>query len=393
MNTDSWEVVVVGLGAMGSAALYQASRRGARVLGIDRFRPPHDRGSSHGDTRITRQAIGEGRHYVPLALRSRDIWRELETLTGEQLYAGTGVLIFGREGQARSDHGTADFLAETRRAARDFNIEHESLDHGALSRRFPQFRYAGDEIGYYEPGGGYLRPEKCIAAQLACARRNGAELQPGLRVTSLEAEPGGESVTLHCEDGQAIRAARVIIATGAWISQLLPPAVSARLRVCRQVLHWFPLRENHAAYAPRNCPAFIRLSDSEQDMIYGFPAVDGPAGGIKVAGEQLTQRCDPDRLDRQVSDAECEAFWRQAAQFLPLAPTPLKQAVCLYTLTGDFDFIIDRHPLHRQVVFASACSGHGFKHSPAVGEILVELALDGRATLDISPFGLNRFQF
>lgn len=392
MKADSWDVVVVGLGAMGSAALYQAAGRCQRVLGIDRFEPPHDRGSSHGDTRITRRAIGEGRHYVPLALRSREIWRELEAQTGDRLYTETGVLVFGREGQSRGDHGAADFLAETRRAARDFDIEHESLDHPALAARFPQFRYAGDEIGYYEPGGGYLRPERCIAAQLHCARLRGAVTRLGQRVIGLEADPGGEGVTLRCEDGRAIRAARVIVSTGAWVSQLLPPAVSGKLRVCRQVLHWFPLRDDPAAYDPAHCPAFIRLSDADHDMIYGFPAVDGPGGGLKVAGEQLAQSCDPDGLDRVVGSAETEAFWRQAAQFLPLAPTPLKQATCLYTLTPDFDFIIDRHPLHSQVVFASACSGHGFKHSAAVGEILAELALTGHSTLDIAPFSLGRWQ-
>lgn len=387
---QSWDVVVVGLGAMGSAALYQASGRGGRVLGIDRFAPPHDRGSSHGDTRITRQAIGEGRQYMPLALRSREIWHTLERESGGSLYVDNGVLVFGRECSGKSDHGVVDFLTETRRAAEDYGIAHELLDHPGLCRRYPQFRYVGDEVAYYEPGGGYLKPEQCIAANLACAQRNGAELRLGQRVTALEPSASGDGVILRCEN-QTIHASRVIVATGAWISQLLPAAQSRQLRVYRQVLQWFPLEGDPAPYAPKRCPAFIRLADAGSAMVYGFPAVDGPRGGLKVASELFEESCDPDHLDRSVTAAESETLWQIASRFLPIAAKPLRQIVCMYTMTADFGFIIDRHPLYPQVIIASACSGHGFKHSAAIGEILAQLALDDRSQLDISAFSFSRF--
>lgn len=387
---QTWDVVVVGLGAMGSAALYQSSLRAGRVLGIDRFSPPHDRGSSHGDTRITRQAIGEGREFVPLALRSREIWRSLERESGTKVYIENGVLVFGREGKSRCDHGVADFLAGTRRAAEEFGIAHEVLDQQALRQRFPQFRYSGDEVGYYEPGGGYLRPEQCIAANLGCAQRNGAELLLDCTVSSLAPSASGDGVVVHC-DGRTLHAASVIVAAGAWNTRFLPANVAGKLRVCRQVLHWFPLAGDPTPFAPECCPVFIRLSDADNTMVYGFPAVDGPGGGVKVALEQLETCCEPDQLERAVSVAETASSWRMAAQFLPLLAQPVRQLTCLYTLTPDFGFIIDRHPRYPQLVFASACSGHGFKHSAAIGELLAELAVEGRSTLDISAFSLARY--
>ena len=386
----SWDVVVVGLGAMGSAALYQLSKRHGRVLGIDSFEPPHERGSSHGETRITRRAIGEGMQFVPLALRSGEIWQSLERETGRSLYVPNGLLVFGREGKSRSDHGVADFLTSTRRAAAEFRIPHEILDHPELRRRFPQFGYVGDEVGYYEPGAGFLRPEACIDTQLACARRNGAELRLGKPVTGLEPAAGGDGVILHC-NGQTVRASRVILTVGAWISRFLSPQQSRNLRVCRQTLHWFPIDADPAAYAPECCPVFIRLSDEENDMIYGFPALDGARGGMKVACEQLEVTCEPEEMERTVSASESAAVWRTVSQFLPLAMPPLKARACLYTLTPDFGFLIDRHPQYPQVILASACSGHGFKHSAAIGEILAELALENRSTLDISGFSFTRF--
>ena len=386
----SWDIAVVGLGAMGSAALYQLSRHPGRVLGIDSFTPPHDKGSSHGNTRITRQAIGEGRQYVPLAMRSREIWRSLERESGASLYIENGLLVFAREGKSRSDHGVADFLDQTVGAAVEFGIGHELLDQAALRRRFPQFRYNGDEVGYYEASGGYLRPEHCIAANLACAQLNGAELQLEQRVIAIEPGASGEGVILRCER-DTIKASRVIVAAGAWMPRFLPDRVAGKLRRFRQTLHWFPLRGHPAPYAPERCPVFIRLSDAHSNMVYGFPAVNGPDGGLKVASEQFEEDCDPDTMERTVTAAETEKIWRMASQFLPLGTKPLKQTTCVYTVTPDFGFLIDRHPQFPQVILASACSGHGFKHSAAIGEILAELALGLTPQLDISPFAYARY--
>jgi sarcosine oxidase len=386
---QSYDIVVLGLGAMGSAALYQLAKRGERVLGIDQFAPPHVLGSSHGDTRITRQAIGEGHHFVPLALRSRDIWHSLERRTGKSLYVANGCLIFGREGECRGDHGTADFLEVTRRAATDFGIAHELLDYTQLRQRFPQFHYLGDEVAYLEPGGGYLLPEECIAVNLACAREDGATTYLNQRVTALEPSPTGEGVTLRCGD-TTIRAARVIITAGAWAGSFLPTELASHLKVYRQVLHWFPLTTDPAPYFPERCPVFIRLSDTQNEMMYGFPAVNGVRGGLKVACEMLEETCDPDNVPSHVSAAETEHLWRQASRFLPLGPRPVKQTTCLYTVTPDFGFVLDRHPQYPQIVIASACSGHGFKHSAAIGEVLANLACDEAPNADISAFSFSR---
>ena len=182
------DVAVIGLGAVGSATLYQAAKRGVRVIGIDRFNPPHQHGSSHGDTRITREAIGEGREFVPLAVRSNEIWQELESATGSSLLTRTGGLILAPGNIAGDHHGSRSFLGDTLAAAQQFGIAHESLDAGEVLRRYPQLRLRGDETAYYEPGAGFLRPEACVAAQLAEARRLGAEIFPSEIVLEIKRE-------------------------------------------------------------------------------------------------------------------------------------------------------------------------------------------------------------
>src|SRR5271167_3484286 len=170
------DVIVVGLGAMGSAALYQAAKLDVRVIGIDRFTPPHDRGSSHGDTRITREAIGEGREFVPLVQRSHRIWEELETATGRSLLTRNGALILASQSVSGDHHGSSSFVQDTIGAAREFGIAHEVLAAGEIRRRYPQFKLSGDELGYFEPGAGFLRPEACVETQLMLARQLGAKV-------------------------------------------------------------------------------------------------------------------------------------------------------------------------------------------------------------------------
>ena len=170
------DVLVVGLGAVGSAALYQSAKLGARVIGIDRFDPPHDQGSSHGDTRITREAIGEGREFVPLVLRSNQIWQELETTTGRNLLTRNGGLVLASPSMPGNHHGSTSFIKDTIAAATEFSIAHEILSTDELCHRYPQFRLRGDEIGYFEPGAGFLRPEACIDAQLTLGKHLGAKV-------------------------------------------------------------------------------------------------------------------------------------------------------------------------------------------------------------------------
>jgi sarcosine oxidase len=288
------DVVVVGLGAMGSAAAWQLARRGARVVGLDRWSPPHDRGSSHGDTRITREAIGEGDEYVPLVRRATAIFREVEAATGEDLLTVTGGLWISSRARQAETH-VADFCANTVRAARRFGIAHELLDANAIRRQFPAFAVRDDETGYYEPGAGYLRPERCVAAQLRLAREAGAELREGERVVSVEDR--GSHVSVTTERGR-YEAAQAILSAGARVRGLLPAAIAGLLTVTRQLQHWFEVEGPVARFEAPAFPVFIWELQHSRRVIYGFPAVDGARGGVKVATEQY---------DDTLGDAALEA--------------------------------------------------------------------------------------
>ena len=382
----SADVIVIGLGAMGSAALYQLARRGVAVTGIDRFAPPHNRGSSHGESRITRQAIGEGEEYVPFALRSHEIWRELEADTGRSLFSPIGGLIIGR----RTDsgiHGHADFVGRTIAAAQRFDIEHEVLTPGEVTTRFPQFRLAGDETCYYEPGAGFLRPELCIATQLDRARALGAIIRTGESVTRLTAD--ADSVTVVTSTGTHT-AERVVVTAGAWAPQLLGGVYAKVLRVYSQTLFWFA-PDDDEAFTPGGFPIFIwRHGAGEDDHFYGFPVIDE---GVKLATEQFTHTVEPDgdRPAPPAGDAQRMHDAQVRGRLLGVSSRCVRAATCFYTVAPGFGFVIDRHPEWERVLVASPCSGHGFKHSAAIGEALAERVTDGASRLDLTPFSLARF--
>lgn len=387
---DTYDALVVGLGAIGSAALYQLSRRGARVLGLDQFSPPHSRGSSHGDTRITRLAIGEGRHYVPLALRSHEIWRELEASTGESLLTLTGGMFFASSQDGSPAHGAADFIGETLAAAEHWGIEHEKLPAEAIGQRYPQFKLHGSERGYWERDAGFVRPERCIAAQLASARHHGAEIACDTRVESIERDADS---TLRVESRtHTYRARRVILSAGPWVKRFLPAATRTSFAVYRQLLFWFEVEGSIADFEPPRFPVFIRTAAKREDLIYGFPAVDGPRGGIKIASEQYQETWDPEIPLRPPTEEETQGMYERALPALRIGRRCLRSTACLFTVTLDGEFVIDQHPECPGLWVASPCSGHGFKHSAAVGEMLAELALEGRSRFDPEPFRLARFQ-
>ncbi len=383
MPSDRWDVIVVGLGAMGSAALYQLSKRGVRVLGIDQFSPPHDRGSSHGDTRLTRLGVGEGAHYVPLAMRSHEIWRELEAASGEEILSETGGFFFSGEEQVSPVHGASDFITATIAAAEQFGIEHEVLDVEAMRSRFPQFKYYGKEVGYYEPRAGFVCPERAIDVQLRLAESQGATVWRNTPVTAVEPEDGSVRVVT---DRGAQTATRVVLTAGAWISRFLEPQYSDRFAVYRQMLFWFDVDGSIDDFMPGRFPVYIRTDRTKDDVLYGFPAVDGPNGGIKIASEQYLAQCDPDRMDRDVSDEEVAQMHALASRFLRIGQCCQRATSCLFTVTPDGEFVIDFHPRHSELILASPCSGHGFKHSAAIGEMLAELAIDGETRFERGPF-------
>lgn len=376
---------MIGLGAMGSAALYQLAKRGVKVLGLDRYHPPHDLGSSHGDTRITRLALGEGAHYLPLARRSHEIWRELEAVTGETLLRQVGGLVFSSTQGRAVAHGAQDFLQTTIDVARQHGIPHEVLDAAAMARRFPQFRFAGDETGCFEPSAGLVHPERCIAAQLNLAVQQGAEMRTGETITTWQRDGAGWKVSASEGDCWA---ERLIFTSGAWISDL-EPRLSTVTKVFRQVLYWFEPDGPKEKFSSDCMPVYIRVPDARAAMFYGFPSVAG--SGLKVAGEQFEHACLPDEVNRVVTPEETAAMHALASPFVRISSRLVKAVVCKYTVSPDFHFIIDHHPGSDQVWFASACSGHGFKHSAAIGEALAQKVMGAGSDCDLAPFSFARF--
>ena len=390
MLRNTYDLIVVGVGAMGSAALCQAALRGVRVLGIDRFEPPHEFGSSHGETRITRQAIGEGAEFVPLVLRSNVLWRELEAATGEILMVQNGglVLLDAVAGQTEGPGG--DFFARTVASAGQYSIAHEMLTADGIRSRYPQFRVQDGAQGYFEPGAGFLYPERCIAAQLKVAAAKGARLQTGEIVTAIRTDSFGVEVMTN--RGQ-YRAGGVVLSPGPWMSgwarQIcgLPEDVFS---VYRQTLYWFALQKPSRLFLPESMPIFIWNSMQIEKGFYGFPTLDGVS--IKVATEQLVSTSDPDEGPVEVSSAEKLAFYEQFVTegLLGLSDQCLRAKTCFYTVVPDHKFVIDHAVESDRIWFASACSGHGFKHSAAIGEALVLKALGESPTTDLGPFTRNR---
>ena len=367
--TETADAIVIGLGAVGAATLYQLARRGVRVLGIDRFAPPHDRGSSHGETRVTRQAIGEGEIYVRFAQRSHEIWRELEAQTGERLLFECGFAAIDGSGGASLLHGKAGFVQGTIDAARRSGIAHELLSADELMARSPAFLLRGDEQIYYEPGGGLVYPERCIAAQLGRACALGADVRLNEPVASIT--PLGATVRVETVRG-VYEAPEVVMAAGGWTLGLVGEPMR-RFRLLRQLLLWFPPARPEI-YRPGRFPTFIWTHGAgAENSFYGFPMESGAIPAVKLATEQYsTEMAAPEALIRTVEPEEATAMHAVHAdrRLSGLSPTALRSTACFYTNAPDGDFAIGRHPDAERILVASACSGHGFKHSAGVGEHL-----------------------
>jgi sarcosine oxidase len=381
------DVIVVGQGAMGAAAICQLARRGAKVLGIDRFAPRHINGSSHGLTRITRLAVGEGAEYLPLVRRSHELWREIESITGRQLMRQTGGLVIGRLAGGASLHGQADFVASTLAVARTGGIGHEELDAKSVRERWPQFVLNENERACYEPSAGVLFPEDCIEAQLVLAGRAGAKLLTGQSVLSITRE--GPALVVQTTQGRH-RAPQVLVTAGAWTASLLGGNWPKRLRVQRQTLHWLrPHAAQASLFAPERCPIFIWAHGaSHEDAFYGVPLADS-TGGVKIGTQQYDTDTAPDALDRKVAVGETTAvFDRHVQGRIPALSTErVGAAACMYTVATGARFIVERDEQLEGLSVVSACSGHGFKHSAALGEALAAQLLEGRSAVDLTPFG------
>jgi sarcosine oxidase len=364
-----FDVATIGLGAVGGAALLAGARAHARVVGFDRFSPPHALGSTHGETRIVRAAIGEGADYTPFALRNFELTDQLAAETGNTLHTRCGLLVLGAI-LPHASHVPAGFLDTTIAAARRYSIPHEVLDAGAVRERFEAYASYDGARAYYEPGAGMAYPERMVSAQIRRARELGAEVHLDTRVLSIASN--GRTVTIDTPKGR-VEAARAILAAGAWNPTFLPPAVAKRLTVTRQTLHWFDAPSAAGAFEAERMPVFI------WNDLYGFP-IASKGGGVKIATEMLNAVVDPEGDASPADQADIDNVEPRVRAAFPQLGRHLRAATCLYTSTPDFNFWAGPHPEHANVTVVSACSGHGFKHAAALGEAVAMEALGRRAT-------------
>jgi sarcosine oxidase len=374
MPRPIYDAIVLGAGGVGSAAMWQLASRGLRVLGIDRFHPPHDRGSSHGQTRIIRQAYFEHADYVPLLLESYRLWEKLERLAGRQLKRETGLIQVG----------PADgvVVPGVLSAAEQHDLDVERLSAREVEQRWPAFRVPADSIGVFERRAGLLHVEACVEACLDAAKSAGAELLAGVEVFIWSSGP---DVIVRTSAGE-FRTARLVITAGAWAGQFLAP-LGVDLQVRRKVQMWFESGDA-STQADAGFPCF--LVELRNGTFYGFPAID--PRGLKAAdhsGGELVH--DPLNVDRTLRDEDrtpVEAFLHA---HLPAIKTPCREhSVCLYTMSPDEHFIVDRHPDDPRIVFAAGLSGHGFKFTPLLGKALADLAIDRVTTYPIGFLSLAR---
>lgn len=369
--TRPFDVIVVGLGAMGSATAFHLARRGRRVLGLDQFRPPHALGSSHGESRIIREAYFEHPAYVPLVQRAYQLWEDLERGSGRPLLRTTGGLMIGIPGSV--------VVAGAQHSAQTHRLAHERLTAAQVHERFPALRPGADMGAVWEPRAGVLDPEACVAAHLRTAQAHGATLRFDEPVRAWK--PAGPGVAV-LTDRSRYEASRLVLAAGPWLPALLPPP-PLPLRVERQVMFWFEPAHHPERFGPGQCP--VHLWEYEPGrFFYGFPDL---GRGVKVAFHHRGEETGPEAVRREVAEDEIATMRAVLRRFLPeAAGRLLKTAVCLYTRTPDEHFLIDTLPEHPRVLALSPCSGHGFKFSSVVGEIAALLACDETPPFDLSLF-------
>lgn len=374
----SYDVIVVGLGAMGSATCFHLARRGCRVLGLERFDIPHAHGSSTGFSRMIRQSYHEHPAYVPLLRSSFTLWRDLEARTAQSVLQVTGGLYLGP--------ADGELVGGARRAAQEFSLPHAILDHGELRRRYPQFVVPENFVGLLEENAGFVLPERAIALHAWLALRHGAELHGQEAVGRWRPEGAGlEVVTAK----GTYRAGRIVFCGGAWTDHLVRE-LGVPLRVTRQVLGWvWPKRPEMFEHG--RLPVWC-LDALDGTVHYGFPMMaDNP--GFKLAHHCPGAVVDPDAVPRAVQPGDEETFRGVLRRNIPAADGPLLSLrTCLYTNSPDAHFIVDRHPADERVLLACGFSGHGFKFAPVIGEALADLALTGRTEHSVGFLGLDRFR-
>lgn len=376
----NYDVIVLGTGGVGSAAAFHAARRGAKVLGIDRFPGGHDRGSSHGETRIIRQAYFEHSSYVPLLLRAYELWRELEQESRTDLLHQVGLVQIGPPEGA--------VVRGVLESAKLHGLTVQQFTGDETEKHFPAFKVPPGFVGVFEPAAGYLKVERCVLAHLAAAERYGATFRFGSGVATISFGQRKEGpVEIRTHDHQTFAAEKLVVAPGAWAPGLLVH-LDVKLEVRRKHLYWFEA-DDPVHHERSGCPTF--LYDLPEGVFYGFPQIDEQ--GVKVAehsgGAVVT---DPLNDPRALDDADLKRVTAFFKQYLPgLTGDLRRRSVCFYTMTPDEHFLVDRHPHFPRLLFAAGLSGHGFKFTSVLGEVLADLALEGKTKLPIGFLGVERF--
>ena len=373
-----YDVAVIGLGGMGSATVAQCAQRGASVVGVEQFGAAHDLGSSHGKSRMIRKAYFEDPAYVPLLRRAYELWSELERATDEEILRITGVLTVGEE--------ASEVIVGTQRASAAHDLPLESLSRKAVLARYPILQILPDEVAVFEKEAGVLDPERAVSAHLKVAQTQGAELRFGVAMQSWQAVAAGFNILLS--DGSRIAARKLILSLGPWFKTILE-SLGVPIRVQRNVQAWFAPATD--AYGAARFPAFLLNRRGLPAPLYGFPDF---GHGVKVAFHGFGDLTEAARVDRTIDAArDIEPLAREMEQWMPGAAASLRNATaCMYTLTPDEHFVIDRHPDHPDLILCGGFSGHGFKFAPVIGEIAADLALQGGSRHQIDFLSLRRFR-
>ncbi len=374
----AYDTIVIGLGGMGSATAYQLALRGRKVLGLEQYGPAHAEGSSHGSSRIIRQAYFEDPSYVPLLLRAYELWEQLERETGKELMTLTGGLMIGDP--------ESDLVSGSVRSAEEHGLPYEMLDAADLHRRFPAFDPDPETVALYEERAGFVRPEASVSAHLDRATALGADLRFGEPFVSWEASE--DRVIVETGAG-TYEAGSMVLSVGAWASRLLPD-LRLPLEVTRQVMYWFEPERKRRLFLPPLFPIFI-WEPEDGNMFYGFPAQDGETG-VKAAFFRADGvPCAPETIDREVGEEETDFLKGYLSRYVPAMSGELLDArTCMYTNTPDQHFIVSQHPEHPRVSIAAGFSGHGYKFCSVMGEVLADLATEGETRHPISLFSPER---
>lgn len=373
-----YDVIVIGAGSMGMAAGYFLAKSGKRTLLLDSFNPPHHEGSHHGDTRIIRHAYGEGEEYVPLVLKAQELWKELESSTGKQLFLQTGVLNVGPE--------KSDFIQNILSSSKTYSLPLDVMDSNEVNKRWPGVSLPGDYIGCFEPASGVLKCEECIEAYRELAEQHGASILTNSKVEEISIHD--KEVTIKTGE-QTFYADALVVSAGAWSGSLLSMLdLHLPLAPVRKTFAWFNADEN--LYNHNDFPAFS--FETSQGIYYGFPSING--SGLKIGRHDGGEKIDPDEFIREFGELkeDKEDVRQFLNEYMPFTQQLKYGKTCMYTLTPDENFIIDLHPKYSNVAIAAGFSGHGFKFSSVVGQILSELIASGKTEHNISPFSINRFK-